>query len=128
MQASGISAIVILATSVPATLFADRWGRRTSTLVGGLGLTATLVLVGALYAADVVRASGGAARWVVIITIYLYCMIQAATWGISIKVWAPEIQPRHTRAQATNVAYGTFLSIALWSLCSIVMGPPPPGF
>lgn len=65
------------------------------------------MLIGSLYAADAVHSDGGSARWVVIVTIYIYCVIQAATWGISIKVWAPEIQPRRTRAQATNIAYGT---------------------
>ena len=102
-----MSAIVIVATSIPATLFADKWGRRTSTLIGGVGLTFTLMLVGSLYAANAVHSDSGSARWVVIVTIYIYCVIQAATWGISIKVWAPEIQPRRTRAQATNLAYGT---------------------
>lgn len=65
------------------------------------------MLVGSLYAANAVHPDSGSARWVVIVSIYIYCVIVAATWGISIKVWAPEIQPRRTRAQATNLAYGT---------------------
>ncbi|KAI1308023.1 general substrate transporter, partial [Xylaria venustula] len=104
--ASGVSAIVIVVSSIPATLFADRWGRRTSTLFGGVGLTATMILIGGLYAGHAVHSSQGAARWVVIVTIYIYCVVQATTWSISIKVWAPEIQPQHTRAQATSLAYG----------------------
>ncbi|RYO79965.1 hypothetical protein DL766_008867 [Monosporascus sp. MC13-8B] len=103
--ASGVSAILIFTTSVPATTFADKWGRRTSTLAGGFGLTITLLLVGSLYAANAVHADHGAGRWIVIVTICLFCIIQSATWGISIKVWAPEIQPPRTRAQATNLAY-----------------------
>ncbi|KAI1180330.1 general substrate transporter [Nemania sp. FL0916] len=104
--ASGVSAIVIVASSIPATLLADRWGRRTSTLVGGVGLTATMILIGGLYAGKAVHSAQGAGRWIVIVTIYIYCIVQATTWGISIKVWAPEIQPQHTRAQATSLAYG----------------------
>ncbi|KAJ3577581.1 hypothetical protein NPX13_g2981 [Xylaria arbuscula] len=108
--ASGVSAIVIVASSIPATVFADKWGRRTSTLLGGVGLTATMVLIGSLYAGHAVHPSQGAARWVVIVTIYIYCVVQATTWGISIKVWAPEIQPQRgsidTRARATSLAYG----------------------
>ncbi|MCJ1434761.1 hypothetical protein MMC27_004131 [Xylographa pallens] len=103
--ASGVSAIVIVVTSIPATLFADRWGRRTSTLVGGVGLTFSLMLIGTLYSANAVHSGSGAGRWVVVVTIYVYLVIQASTWAISIKVWAPEIQPRRTRAQATNLAY-----------------------
>ncbi|KAG2005194.1 hypothetical protein GB937_008890 [Aspergillus fischeri] len=104
--ASGVSAIVIVASSIPATLLADKWGRRTSTLVGGVGLTALMILIGSLYAGHAVFSTHGAGRWVVIVSIYLYCIVQATTWGISIKVWAPEIQPQHTRAQAISLAYG----------------------
>ncbi|KAJ5263146.1 hypothetical protein N7478_010751 [Penicillium angulare] len=104
--ASGVSAIAIVATSIPATLLADKWGRRTSTLVGGVGLTTLMILIGSLYAGRAVFPTHGAGRWVVIVSIYLYCIVQATTWGISIKVWAPEIQPQHTRAQAISLGYG----------------------
>lgn len=46
--ASGVSAIVIFAVTIPATLCADRWGRRLSTILGGLGMTATMFLMGGL--------------------------------------------------------------------------------
>ncbi|KAI1323175.1 general substrate transporter [Xylariaceae sp. FL0255] len=92
--ASGVSAIVIVASSIPATLLADKWGRRTCTLVGGVGLTTTMLLIGGLYAGHAVHPTSGAGRWVVIVTIYIYCVVQATTWAISIKVWAPEIQPQ----------------------------------
>ncbi|KAF2161903.1 hypothetical protein M409DRAFT_37484 [Zasmidium cellare ATCC 36951] len=104
--ASGVSAIVIVVTSIPATLYADKWGRRTSTVVGGLGLSVTMLLIGSLYAGHAVQPQSGAGRWVVIVCIYLFCVIQATTWAISIKVWAPEIQPNHTRAQAISLAHG----------------------
>ncbi|OQE07475.1 hypothetical protein PENVUL_c013G02750 [Penicillium vulpinum] len=72
----------LVSICIPATLLADKWGRRTSTLVGGVGLTALMILNGSLYA--------------------------GYDLGHSIKVWAPEIQPQHTRAQATSLAYGLF--------------------
>lgn len=69
---------MICLSSIPAFLLADRWGRRASTIYGGLLLTATMVLIGSLYASDSVHKSSGAARWVVIVTIYIfaitYCM------------------------------------------------------
>jgi MFS family permease len=104
--ASAVSGIVIVASSIPALLLADKWGRRTSTIYGGLGLTITMLLIGGLGAAGVVHANRGAGRWIVIVCIYLYCVVQATTWAISIKVYAPEIQPQRTRAQATSLAYG----------------------
>ncbi|GIJ97900.1 hypothetical protein Aspvir_000006 [Aspergillus viridinutans] len=104
--ASGVSGIVLVVVSVPALLFADKWGRRTSTIVGGLGLTITILLMGTLYAANAVHPDHGAARWVVIVCIYLYSVFFASTWAVSIKVYAPEIQPQHTRAKATALAHG----------------------
>jgi hypothetical protein len=92
---------------------ADKWGRRTSTLVGELGLTTFLILIGSLYAGHAVLPTSDAGRWVVVVSIYLYRIVQATTWGISIKVWAPEIQPQHTRAQAISLAYGLSTHTAL---------------
>ncbi|KAI9654824.1 MAG: hypothetical protein M1821_005818 [Bathelium mastoideum] len=54
--ASGVSGIVLVVISVPALLFADKWGRRTCTLVGGTGLTINILLIGALYASGAVYA------------------------------------------------------------------------
>ncbi|KAA8645913.1 uncharacterized protein ATNIH1004_007334 [Aspergillus tanneri] len=104
--ASGVSGIVLVVISVPALLLADKWGRRTSTIVGGLGLTITILLIGTLYATNSVYPDHGAARWIVIVCIYLYSAFFASTWAVSIKVFAPEIQPQHTRAKATALAHG----------------------
>lgn len=65
-----------------------------------------MALIGGLYAGHAVIPNAGAGRWIVIVSIYLFCIVQATTWSISIKVWAPEIQPQHTRAQAISLAYG----------------------
>lgn len=64
------------------------------------------MLIGILYASNAVHHSGGAARWIVIICIYLYAVFFATTWAVSIKVFAPEIQPQKTRAKATALAHG----------------------
>lgn len=66
-----------------------------------------MALIGGLYAGSAVIPNAGAGRWIVIVSIYLFCIVQATTWSISIKVWAPEIQPQHTRAQAISLAYGS---------------------
>ncbi|OCL10064.1 general substrate transporter, partial [Glonium stellatum] len=104
--ASGISGIILVLVSIPALLFADKWGRRTSTILGGLGLTTTMIVMGSLYASGAVHESRGAARWVVVVCIYLYAVFFATTWAVSIKVYAPEIQPQRTRAKATALAHG----------------------
>ncbi|KAI2635696.1 general substrate transporter [Hypomontagnella submonticulosa] len=105
--ASGVSAIVIFAVSIPATLLADRWGRRLNTILGGLGMAATMFLMGALYAGDAVHAGSGAGRWVVLASIYVFAVIYCVSWAVGIKVYAAEIQPQRTRASATSIAHGS---------------------
>ncbi|KAI0837845.1 putative MFS sugar transporter [Hypoxylon sp. FL0890] len=103
--ASGLSSILMLAISIPAFLLADKWGRRTSAISGGLMLAACMFLMGTLYAAGVVH-SYGIARWFVIIAVFVFGLTYCATWGIVGKIYASEIQPGHTRAAANCVAMG----------------------
>ncbi|KAK6202238.1 hypothetical protein LQW54_008951 [Pestalotiopsis sp. IQ-011] len=103
--ASGVSAILMLAISIPAFLLADKWGRRTSAITGGLGLGSLMLLIGSLYAAGVVHPYG-AARWVVIVSVFAFGLTYCATWGIVGKIYASEIQPSNTRAAANSVAQG----------------------
>ncbi|THC88191.1 hypothetical protein EYZ11_012363 [Aspergillus tanneri] len=105
--ASGVSAILIFAVTIPALIWADKWGRRHSIIYGGIGLSATMFLMGALYAGNVVHSSSGAGRWVVIVSIYLFAVIFSLSWAVGIKVYAAEIQPQRTRASATSLAHGS---------------------
>lgn len=102
--ASGISALLMTLVTVPAFLLADRWGRRTSTLAGGVLLSATMLLIGALYAAGAVHPAAGPARWLVVALIYAFALTYCATWAVGIRVYAAEIQPVRTRAPATSLA------------------------
>ncbi|EHA26486.1 hypothetical protein ASPNIDRAFT_122511 [Aspergillus niger ATCC 1015] len=91
--ASGVSAIVIFAVTIPALIWADRWGRRHSTIYGGIGLAVTMFLIGG--------------RWVVIVCIYIFAVIYSLSWAVGIKIYAAEIQPQRTRASATSLAHGS---------------------
>ncbi|RYP62437.1 hypothetical protein DL769_007309 [Monosporascus sp. CRB-8-3] len=103
--ASGVSAIVIFAVTIPATIYADQWGRRITTILGGLGMTATMFLMGGLYAGG--AGNEGAGRWVIIVCIYLFAVLYCISWAVSIKLYAAEIQPQRTRASATSIAHGS---------------------
>lgn len=105
--ASGVSALVIFAFTIPALILADKWGRRHSTIYGGLGLSATMFLIGSLYASSSVHSHSGAGRWIVIVSIYLFAVIYSTSWAIGFKVYAAEIQPQRTRASATSLAHGS---------------------
>ncbi|KAK8137492.1 MFS sugar transporter [Apiospora sp. TS-2023a] len=105
--ASGVSAIVIFAVTIPATLWADRWSRRANTILGGLGMTFTMFLMGALYASNSVDPHSGPGRWVVIVCIYIFAVLYCVSWAVGIKVYAAEIQLPSTRASATSIAHGS---------------------
>ncbi|KAH6643363.1 general substrate transporter [Truncatella angustata] len=105
--ASGVSAIVIFAVTIPAIIWADRWGRRTNTIFGGLGMTCTMFLMGGLYAGNAVHPDSGAGRWIVIVTIYIFTVLYCTSWAVGMKIYAAEIQPQKTRASATNIAHGS---------------------
>lgn len=102
--ASGISALLMMLVTIPAFLYADKWGRRASTLVGGCLLGTTMVTIGSLYASNSVHASHGVARWVVVVFIYIFALTYSISWAIHIKIYASEIQPLVTRAPATSLA------------------------
>ena len=101
--ASGASAILMLAISIPAMMFSDRWGRRTSAMVGGIILSVCMLLIGSLYAANAVH-SQGMARWVVVVSIFVFALAYTSTWAVVGKLYASEIQPAKTRAAANCVA------------------------
>ncbi|TGJ79370.1 hypothetical protein E0Z10_g9389 [Xylaria hypoxylon] len=103
--ASGVSAILMLAISVPGFLLADKWGRRTSVITGGVLLSGFMFLIGSLYAAGAVHPTG-VARWVVIVSVFAFGLTYCASWGIVGRIYASEIQPDHTRAAATCIAQG----------------------
>jgi MFS family permease len=101
----------MLAISIPAFIFADKWGRRTSVISGGVGLSSCMLLIGTLYATNSVHAYG-IARWVVIVSVFVFGLVYCSTWGIVGKIYASEIQPAQTRAAANCVAQGLgFVSI-----------------
>ncbi|TKA78122.1 hypothetical protein B0A55_02721 [Friedmanniomyces simplex] len=103
--ASGLSGILIVVISIPAAILADKWGRRTSVIVGGVLLSGFMFLMGVMYAARAVHHTG-AGRWVVIISIFSFALSYAATWAFVGKIYASEIQSGQTRAACNAVAQG----------------------
>jgi sugar porter (SP) family MFS transporter len=102
--ASGVSALIMLAVTIPASIFSDHWGRRGSAIAGGITLSTCMLLIGSLYASNVVHGEEGAARWIVIAAIYLFGIFFCSTWAISFKIYSTEIQPTATRASAASLA------------------------
>lgn len=63
-----------------------------------------MITIGILYASDSVHPDHGAARWVVIVLIFVFAIIFAGTWAVSFKVYVSEIQSPETRAGASSLA------------------------
>ncbi|RYP70444.1 hypothetical protein DL771_005485 [Monosporascus sp. 5C6A] len=102
--ASGVSALVMMIVTIPATLMCDMWGRKTSSLVGGFLTFFLMLLIGSLYAAGKVHADHGAARWVVIVSIYLFACVFCATWALGLRMYLIESLPRKTRSSGASLA------------------------
>ncbi|KAF4553257.1 Sugar (and other) transporter-like protein 20 [Elsinoe fawcettii] len=103
--ASGVSAILMFAITIPALLLTDRFPRRSITLTGGLVLTTCMLLIGALYASNSVSPTSPA-RYLVISLVFVFGLTYCCTWGIVGKIYASEIQPAQTRSMANCVAQG----------------------
>ena len=73
-------------------------------MTGGFFLSTCMLLIGSLYAAGSVHSDYGAARWVVIVAIYIFAISFSMTWAISFRIYTNEIQPTKTRASAVNLA------------------------
>ncbi|KAI4259350.1 MAG: hypothetical protein L6R42_004602 [Xanthoria sp. 1 TBL-2021] len=102
--ASGITGIVIFVSTIPASFLSDNWGRRTSSLWGAVTMAFCMLLIGSLYASGSVHEHQGAARWIVIVTIYLFTISYSTTWSVGFKLYVSEIQPPQTRAAASSLA------------------------
>lgn len=70
-----------------------------------------MFLIGSLYAAGGVH-DDGAARWVVVVSVFLFGMVFCATWAIVGKIYASEIMPGNTRAA------GNLVGMAFSFVCS----------
>lgn len=99
--ASGISALLIFLVTIPAFLLADRWGRKTSTIVGGILQAGCMITMGSIYASG---KGAGPARWVVVVMIYMFAVVFSATWAVGFRVYVSEIQPPKTRAGAASLS------------------------
>jgi MFS family permease len=111
----------MLLISIPAFLYADRWGRRASVITGGVLLSSSMYIVGSLYATDSVHITG-AGRWVVIVLIFAFALSYVGTWGVVGKIYASEIQPARVRGAANSIAQGLgFVSFLISSTGSCVV-------
>ncbi|CAE6475317.1 unnamed protein product [Rhizoctonia solani] len=103
--ASGVSGILNVVCTIPAQIYLlDKWGRRSSAIVGGLVMTVCMLAIGSMYAAG---ADAGQGRYAIIVFIYLFIIAFSTTWAVSFKVFITEIQPMRVRATASSLAHSS---------------------
>ncbi|KAJ1335048.1 MFS transporter SP family sugar:H+ symporter [Microdochium nivale] len=104
--ASGVSGLVILAATIPSTILCDYWGRKTAAITGGVGLAGTMILIGSLYAAYIGegRVMPQAAKWTVVVAIYLYAVVFTSTWALVFRMYMIESLPRRSRSSGSALA------------------------
>lgn len=85
---SGVTGIVMLACTIPAQIWIDRWGRRMPLIIGGFIMSTCFIVTGSLYARfgqienDEVSISSKAAQWVVIVLIYIFVANFSWSWAV----------------------------------------------
>ncbi|KAF9267384.1 general substrate transporter [Marasmius fiardii PR-910] len=99
--ASGVSGILMVALTLAAQFFQDKWGRRTPMIGGGAMVGGTMLLIGILYASHANEATAG--RWAIIVLIYLFVASYVSTWAIVCRIASSEMQPSRTRASAASL-------------------------
>lgn len=86
--ASGVSGIIMLAATIPAQIWIDRWGRRMPLIIGGILMAVCFITNGALYASFGKRVDGGvrmeskAGQWAVVVLIYIFVANFSWSWAV----------------------------------------------
>ena len=78
----------MVAFTIPAQIWLDRWGRRKPLIIGGLAMGSCFVIIGALYqhfgtiidGAPLIRQK--AVQWIVVVFIYLFVANFAWSWSV----------------------------------------------
>lgn len=78
----------MIACTIPAQIWVDRWGRRMPLIIGGLLMALCFILIGSLYAKYSTVTDGAVllhssiAQWVVIVLIYIFVANFSWSWAV----------------------------------------------
>lgn len=111
--ASGVSGIVLVVSTVPALIWVDKWGRKPPMVFGGVTMSSCFLIIGSMFAAYgrtlptqgeheqlQVVLTNDAARWTVVILIYVFVAAFSLTWAVVTRIYASEIVPTRLRSRA----------------------------
>ncbi|KAI5846826.1 general substrate transporter [Tricharina praecox] len=101
--ASAITGVVNVVFTAVAQIFADKWGRRPTLIVGGLLMAVPMTAIGAIYAHPTASTTHGG-QYTVIALIMAYFIAFIMSWAILMRIHVSEAQPVRTRASVSSLA------------------------
>ncbi|BEJ00544.1 hypothetical protein CcaverHIS631_0504010 [Cutaneotrichosporon cavernicola] len=110
LLASGVVGISMFIATFPAILYIDKIGRRPLLIIGGLGMSLCLLIVGILTATNASKWAaheGGGAAWASAAFIWFYIFNFGYSWGPCSWVVISEIMPMSARAAGTALGAST---------------------
>ncbi|KAK9241700.1 general substrate transporter [Lipomyces tetrasporus] len=130
---SSIQYIIFIIATIPTILWTDRWGRRTSLIVGSLSVAFWMFLIGGLFASFgepnpipdqpytwIIRGNPAASHCIQA-SLYLASASFAMSWGPIEWMYPPEIIPLRIRAKAVSLSTATNWAINF----ALAMSMPP---
>ncbi|GAA5901726.1 uncharacterized protein JCM6883_000375 [Sporobolomyces salmoneus] len=102
--ASGVTGIILVITTIIASTYIDKVGRRPLFIYGGAVVAGSQILLGVMYASG---ANKGGGRWFIIILIEVLAAAFSASWALVVRLYSSEIQPSRTRAAASSFSQAT---------------------
>lgn len=114
--ATGVVGVVNFCSTIPPTLFMDRFGRRTLLAAGAVGMSACQLLIGTLYAVyGRTWAEHPAAGWAAAVFVWAFVACFASTIGCVGWIITSEIFPPAVRSKAVGLAISvSWLSTVSW--------------
>jgi MFS family permease len=110
LLASGVVGISMFVATFPAILYIDKIGRRPLLILGGLGMSLCLLIVGVLTATNSAKwdaHQGSGAAWGSAAFIWFYIFNFGYSWGPCSWVVISELMPMSARAAGTALGAST---------------------
>ncbi|CAF1557958.1 unnamed protein product, partial [Adineta ricciae] len=119
--ATGINGCINVLATVPAILYVDDWGRRPVLIIGGMIMSFAMLTIGSVMGihgytvfnstteVTEVIISNQTASYTIIVLVYLFVAVFAASWGPTTWLYCTEIFPLSMRAKGASLT-----TAAIW--------------
>ncbi|CAF1647623.1 unnamed protein product, partial [Adineta ricciae] len=121
LLATGINGCINVLATVPAILYVDDWGRRPVLIIGGMIMSFAMLTIGSIMGihgytvynstteVTEVIIPNQTASYTIIVLVYLFVAVFAASWGPTTWLYCTEIFPLSMRAKGASLT-----TAAIW--------------